>query len=269
MIITSVKNERIKYAVKLRDRKFRERGNHTILEGYRAITRAFENGIIIKECFYCPEIFLGGNENTLLAKLTEKNVEIQEVTPCVIEKMAYRDRPEGLIAVAVIREHLLDKLPVRENGLYIIAEAIEKPGNLGSILRSADAAGVRGVIVCDKCTDIYNPNVITASTGAVFTVPIAETDSKTAAEWLKKHNIKTLAATPHAEKIYTDVDMTLSTAIIVGTEQYGLSRFWLDRADLKIKIPMLGMADSLNVATATTILLFEAARQRKWRGEIS
>lgn len=267
MILTSVKNERVKYAVKLRDRRFREEEKRSILEGYRAITRALECGIRIEECFHCPEMFLGENEDALIAKLAAGGTEIRQSAPQVIAKMAYRDRAEGLIAVAATRNHRLEELPVRRDGLYIVAEAIEKPGNLGSILRSADAAGAAGVIICDKCTDIYNPNVITASTGTVFSVPIAEAGSAAAAEWLAAAGIKTLAATPHAEKIYTDADLRSGIAIIVGTEQYGLSRFWLERSDIKIRIPMLGMADSLNVATATTILLFEAARQRKSRSE--
>ncbi len=188
-----------------------------------------------------------------------------EVPDFILEKMAYRDRPEGLIAIAEMREHKLEDLPVKSNGLYIVAEAVEKPGNLGSILRSADAAGVDGLIICNKCTDIYNPNVIRASTGALFSVPLAETSSRDAAEWLQRNNIRALAATPHAEKIYTDVDMTRAIAIVVGTEQHGLTDVWINKADINVRIPMLGKIDSLNVATAATILLYEAARQRKWK----
>ena len=169
------------------------------------------------------------------------------------------------MAIAEVREHRLESMPLVKNGLYLVAERIEKPGNLGAILRSADAAGANGIIVCDKCTDIYNPNVITASTGTLFSVPLAESSSAEAATWLKKNGIRTLAATPHTDKNYTEVDMAAGIAIIVGAEQYGLSNFWLDNADLKVKIPMLGLADSLNVATATTILLYESARQRGWK----
>ena len=179
--------------------------------------------------------------------------------------MAYRDRPEGLIAIARMKEHRLSDMPRKPRGLYLVAEAVEKPGNLGSILRSADAAGADGLIVCDKRTDIYNPNVIRASTGALFSVPLAEASPEEAAAWLGELGIRTLAATPHTESLYTDVDLSGGVAIVVGAEQYGLSSFWLDKADFKVRIPMLGKADSLNVATAATILLYEAARQRGWR----
>jgi len=216
----------------------------------------------IEECFYCPSLFLGENENSLLAKLAESGTTVTETTDRVFAKLAYRDRPEGLIAIAEIREHKLEDLPAVKNGLYLVAERIEKPGNLGAILRSADAAGASGIIVCDKCTDIYNPNVITASTGTLFSVPLAETSSEDAASWLKKNGIKALAATPHTDKNYTDIDMKSGIAIIVGAEQYGLSEFWMKNSDMGVRIPMLGLADSLNVSTATTILLYEAARQR-------
>jgi TrmH family RNA methyltransferase len=210
-------------------------------------------------------MFLGENEFPLLDKLAAKGAKIAEVSPHLMAKMTYRDRPEGLIAVARMRKHELSKFAYKPNGLYIIAEAVEKPGNLGSILRSADAAGADGLIICNKCTDIYNPNVIRASTGALFSVPMAEAGTEETIKWLKGNKVKSLAATPHTDLLYTDVDMTPSVAIVVGTEQHGLSQQWLDHADVGIRIPMLGKIDSLNVATAATILLYEAARQRNWK----
>ena len=210
-------------------------------------------------------MFLGENEYDLLQKLEDRGARLYQVPPFLLEKMAYRDRPEGLIAIAKMRRHTLADLPVRENGLYLVAEAVEKPGNLGSILRSADAAGVDGLIICNKCTDIYNPNVIRASTGALFAVPLSEADGEEALDWLRQHKIKTLATTPHTDTIYTDIDMKQAIAIVVGTEQVGLTDLWLKGADINVRIPMLGQIDSLNVATATTILLYEAARQRNWK----
>ena len=265
MLITSLQNERIKYAAKLWNRRSRDEEKRTLLEGYRAITRANQCKMKIEECFYCPSMFLGENENALLAKLAESGTIITETSDRVFAKLAYRDRPEGLIAIAEAREHKLENLPLIKNGLYLVAERIEKPGNLGAILRSADAAGADGIIVCDKCTDIYNPNVITASTGTLFSVPLAETSTQEASEWLRKNGIRTLAATPHTDKNYTDIDMKAGIAIVVGAEQYGLSEFWLENSDISVRIPMLGLADSLNVSTATTILLYEAARQRGWK----
>ena len=263
--LTSLQNPKVKHALKLRDRRDREREGLTLLEGYRELTRAFAWGMQIEECFYCPAMFLGENEGALLDSLAEGGVIITEVSEPLLSKMAYRDRPEGLIAIARMKEHRLSDMPRKPRGLYLVAEAVEKPGNLGSILRSADAAGADGLIVCDKRTDIYNPNVIRASTGALFSVPLAEASPEEAAAWLGELGIRTLAATPHTESLYTDVDLSGGVAIVVGAEQYGLSSFWLDKADFKVRIPMLGKADSLNVATAATILLYEAARQRGWR----
>ena len=152
-----------------------------------------------------------------------------------------------------------------KNGLYLIAETIEKPGNLGSMLRSADAVGATAMIVCNKQTDFYNPNVIRASTGAIFSVPLAEATSEECLAWLRSFGIRTLAATPHTKQNFTDADMAHGVAIVVGAEQFGLTPYWMDSADQKVVIPMLGLMDSLNVATAATILLYEAARQRGWK----
>ncbi|MGE4563968.1 MAG: TrmH family RNA methyltransferase [Victivallaceae bacterium] len=267
--ITSAQNESVKHAIRLRDRRDREKEQLTLLEGYRELTRGREYGMEIVECFFSPAHFLGENEMPLLNALAEAGVKVVELAPHLLEKMAYRDRPEGLIAIARMKRHTLDSIPVYPDGLYLVAEAIEKPGNLGSILRSADAAGVDGLIVCDKCTDLYNPNVIRASTGALFSVPLAEATSEETFEWLRKHHIRILAATPHTDQLHTDADMTGAVAIAVGREQCGLSDLWMKHSDLPVKIPMLGRIDSLNVATATTILLYEAARQRNWktRGE--
>ncbi|MCP3965226.1 MAG: RNA methyltransferase [Lentisphaerae bacterium] len=263
--ISSGQNARIKHAIKLRNRRTREKEKLTLLEGYRELIRGREYGMKIKEVFCCPDMFLGENELPLLKNLEENGISVMEVPDFLLEKMAYRDRPEGLVAIAEMQQHKLEDLPVKPNGLYIVAEAVEKPGNLGSILRSADAAGVDGLIICNKCTDIYNPNVIRASTGALFSVPMAEATSEETIEWLQKNNIRALAATPHTDEIYTDVDMTQGVAIVVGTEQHGLTDVWLNKADINVRIPMLGKIDSLNVATAATILLYEAARQRDWK----
>lgn len=263
--LTSRQNPKVKQAHALRDRRDREKTGLTLLEGYRELTRAREYGLKLREVFFCPDMFLGENEWPLLERMAAEGVEVFEVADHILTQLAYRERPEGLIATAEMRRHRLDDLPAVANGFYLVAEAIEKPGNLGSILRSADAAGVDGLIICDRGTDIYNPNVIRASTGALFSVPLAEADPESTMAWLKKLGIRTLAATPHTDVDYTGVDMTAGVAVVVGREQTGLSSFWLDQADLQVRIPMLGKIDSLNVATATTILLYEAARQRQWK----
>ena len=263
--ITSSKNPAVKHACALRNRRTREKEKLTILEGYRELSRGNEYGMEIIEAFFCPEMFLGENEFSLLEKLAESGARVAQVPAHLMTKMTYRDRPEGLLAIARMKRHNLSDLAQKPNSLYIIAEAVEKPGNLGSILRSADASGVDGLIICNKCTDIYNPNVIRASTGALFSVPMAEASTQETIRWLKENKIQSLAATPHTDKIYTEVDMTQSVAIVVGTEQHGLTQEWLDNADIGVRIPMLGKIDSLNVATAATILLYEAARQRNWK----
>ena len=265
MDLTSLKNPKVKRAYALRDRRERDREGVTILEGYRELTRAHAAGIPIKETFFCREMFVGENNDALLETLRKAGSAIYECSADVLRKIAYRERPEGLIAIAEMKRKGLDEIPAKPDGLYLVAETIEKPGNLGSILRSADAVGATAVIVCNKQTDIFNPNVIRASTGAIFSVPLAETTSEEALTWLRNLGIKTLAATPHTDLYHTDVDMKQGVAIVVGAEQYGLSDYWMNSADLQVLIPMLGKMDSLNVATAATILLYEAARQRNWK----
>lgn len=263
-LITSAQNDAVKHLVKLRDRRHRDREGVTLLEGYRELTRAREYGMTLTECFFSPEHFLGVNEMPFLEKLAREGVPVRQLAPHLLEKVAYRDRPEGLLAIAKMRRHTLADLPYRPDGLYLVAETIEKPGNLGSMLRSADAVGATGMIICGHGTDIYNPNVIRASTGALFSMPLAEAENEEVLEWLRGHDIRILAATPHTDRCYTDTDMTRGVAIVVGAEQTGLTDFWLSRADLPVVIPMLGKIDSLNVAAATTILLYEAVRQRNF-----
>ena len=183
-------------------------------------------------------------------------------SPQAYEKIQYGDRPEGLLAIAPQIRRRLDDIPLKPDSVVIVAEAVEKPGNLGAILRSADATAVSAVIVCDRRTDIWNPNVIRASTGIVFAVPTIEAGSEETIAWLRRTGFRVLAATPHAEAVYTDADMSGRVAIVVGTEHEGLSAEWMQRADIAVRIPMLGKADSLNVAQATTLLLYEAVRQR-------
>lgn len=261
--ITSNQNPKIKEIIKLKDRRGRDKSGKTFLEGYRLISRALDAGFPMEECYFCPSLFLGTNENLLLSNLEKTGSKLIKVTESILTKMAYRERPEGLIAVSPIKKHPLSKLPRIENGLYLVLEAIEKPGNLGAIMRSADASGVNGILICDKCTDIYNPNVLTASTGAIFYVPFAECSSEEALCWLNKNKITILATTPHTNVSYDTIDMTKPTAIVVGTEQVGLSEFWLKNSKIKTLIPMNGKIDSLNVAIATSIILFEASRQRR------
>jgi TrmH family RNA methyltransferase len=246
-------------------RPHRDEQQLILIEGYREVKRALDNGIRPKALFYCPPLFMGENEGALIERSGEAGAELFECTEPVFRKMAYRDRPEGLLAVAPQVRMSLADLNLPERPLIVVAEAIEKPGNLGSIIRSADAVAVDAVLVCDRCTDLWNPNVVRASIGTVFSLPVVEVSTDEALAWLKARGIQVLAATPHAEKAYAEADMASGTAIVVGAEQYGLSNRWMNEADVQVRIPMLGQVDSLNVANATTILLYEAARQRGFR----
>jgi TrmH family RNA methyltransferase len=233
-----------------------------LIEGYREIKRALDNKHFPVELFVCRDLFQGENEESLIQRCREAKAEILDCTAPVFTKMTYRERPEGLLAVAPqVKKSLMD-LKIPSSALVVVAESIEKPGNLGTILRSADATGVHAVIVCDRCTDINNPNVVRASIGTLFSLPVVETTSAEALEWLTRNQVQIVAATPHTEKLYTQADLKKSTAIVLGTEQYGLSPKWLEQAPEKVRIPMLGQSDSLNVASAATILLYEAVRQR-------
>ncbi len=258
MQLSSRQNPKVKELIRLYKRREREKENSFLIEGYRELSRAIGAKHPITSLFICPELFLGSNEQELIDKIDAPHYICNEF---VFRALSYRDRPDGLIAIAPQQHHSLESLQ-SANPLYIIAEAIEKPGNLGTILRSADGAGVDGVIVSDRCTDIHNPNVVRSSVGTLFTQPVVEADGETIFNWLKEHKIKTVAATPSAEAVYTETDLSGPLAILVGTEQYGLSERWMEGADLQVKIPMLGSADSLNVAMATTLLLYEAVRQR-------
>lgn len=265
--ITSLQNPKLKKAVKLADRKERNETGLFLIEGYRELKRASDSGVVVQTLFICPKLFLGSNEDALIEQIRKAGAEIILCNEQVFQKLSYRDRPDGLVAIAVQMQRplrdLIAQLASKKDPFLIIAEAIEKPGNLGTILRSADAAGVDGVIVCDRCTDIYNPNVVRASVGTLFTIPVVEASSAETLLWLQERKIKVVAATPSAKEEFTDANLTGGVAIAVGTEQLGLSEVWMQASDLKVRIPMHGVADSLNVATATTLLLYEVVRQRK------
>lgn len=261
-IITSTSNSRIKQVIKLRKRSYRDSAGLMIIEGCVELQRAIDNNHQPTELFFCPELFKDNTQNNILNRCQQQNIKLIECTIPVFQKISYRERPNGLLALAPQVQQSLDQLLIKENMLIVVAEAIEKPGNLGTILRSADASGADAVIICDRCTDINNPNVIRASIGTIFTIPVIETSSTEAIKWLKNNKIQILAATPEAIHLHTDTNMKGNIAIAVGAEKPGLSNTWFDAADIKVKIPMHGQADSLNVAASTTILLYEALRQR-------
>lgn len=252
----------MKLAKSLWDRRDRETSGLFLIEGYRELLRACENGQSVETLFICQEYFLGSNEETLISELEKSGAECFETTQKVFKSLSYRDRPDGLLGIAKKPKRQLEDLKIAAQPFFIIAESIEKPGNLGTILRSADGAGVDGVIVCDACTDIFNPNVVRSSVGTLFSVPLVSATSDETIAWLQKHGIMIVSATPEATIEFTHADFKKGIAIVVGAEQYGLSDKWKHSAGVKVRIPMLGKADSLNVAQATTLLLYEVVRQR-------
>ena len=253
-IITSVQNARIKHVVALQQKSsLRREEGLFVVEGQREIEHC-------KACGYeVVEVFLRKEER---GKWKENTPATMLVTPQVYEKMAYRGSTEGHIAVVRCQEHTLAKLQLKENPLIVVLESVEKPGNLGAILRSAEAAGIDALIVCDPLTDMYNPNVIRASIGGVFCVPTAVCTSQECIAFLKQHGIKILTAQLQDSYEYYDYDMTQGTAIVMGTESTGLTNQWREAADAHIRIPMLGRLDSLNVSVSAAILMYEAVRQR-------
>lgn len=254
--ITSAQNPKIKQLLALQDKsRLRRETGLFVVEGARELEHCIEAGFELDTVFTCPEI-AGGR---LPAYKADHCFELSRE---VYAKVAYREGTEGVIAEVKARSLSLSDLRLKENPVIAVLESVEKPGNLGAVLRSADAAGVDAVFICDPLTDLYNPNLIRASIGAVFTVPCVACSSAEAIEWLKAHGIQILTAQLQDSSLYYDRDMTCGTAIVMGTEATGLTDAWRQAADAHIRIPMLGRLDSLNVSVSAAILLYEAVRQR-------
>lgn len=264
--ITSLQNQRIKEVVKLARRSTRDERRLTLVEGLREAGRALANGVLPVEAYLCPAVVNPADQpkfvrlQQLLAG--EPSVQRFDVTPEVFAKIAYREGSDGVLLVIPYLERRLDDLPLGRNPFLCVIEGVEKPGNLGAILRTADAAGVDGVIVCAGATDLHNPNVIRASLGTLFTVPVVEVATSEAIAWLRGRGIQIVAATPIATQVYTGGDLTGPVAVVMGSEATGLGEDWLAAATVQVAIPMLGSVDSLNLATATALILYEVVRQR-------
>jgi TrmH family RNA methyltransferase len=269
--ITSAANPRIKSAVKLRKSRDRRRSGMFIAEGPREVSRAISAGLELAEVFYCPDVMADYDKTAALHGMDEQTPTFT-VTKTLIKMLAYRDEPEGLIAVVRQPTWALDELPVPEveaNGegapLFLVAVGTQKPGNLGAMVRTAEAAGCKAVIASGESVDAFNPNAIRASTCAVFTLPVLQMADEEAVAYLRDQGIHIAATTPdHIGKgLYTDADLAGPLAIVIGPEDSGLSDAWLDAADLRLAIPTLGRTvDSLNAANAAAVILFEAVRQR-------
>ncbi len=249
--------------VALRERRERDRSGLMRVEGYEEITLALAGGVDPKTLFFCPSLFRDTEQASLLEQVRHTGAELIEVSERVFDKMAYREGPDGWLATFPTPGLELAELPLSDQPLVVVAEALEKPGNLGAILRTADAAGVDALVAAAARTDWGNPNVVRASKGALFTVPVAQASTEQTMRWLCRHAMRIVVATPQAEQSYTDTDLRSPVAIVVGAEKSGVSRDWLEQADVLVRIPMFGRVNSLNVATATALLVYEVVRQRQ------
>lgn len=257
--ISSTKNPKIQHLIRLRQKpKERKADKCSLLEGRNEVEKALKSGIRLTEVFICEDYFQGKFH-------IEGNTEVYYVNAAVYEKIAMRGDTEGIVAVFDTPEHPLDQLSLPRNPLLLLVEKVEKPGNLGAIMRTADACGIDALIICDPLTDLYNPNTIRASLGCVFTIPIAIASLYESIQYLKDRKISILAATPHTDRMLYDLDLTRGVAVAVGTEHDGLSDALMEKADLSCKIPMFGLADSLNVSVSTAVILYEGVRQRKFK----
>jgi TrmH family RNA methyltransferase len=274
-VITSLQNPRVKAAAQLRDARQRRQQGRIIIDGARELLRALQAGIEVVEVFVCEELCRSEECRRLLEALAEptaREFDTVYVAGNVFEKLAFGARAEGVVGIARERTISLAGLTLPQTPLVAVLEGVEKPGNVGAVLRSADAAGVSALIVADGGTDLYNPNAIRASLGTIFTVPVCAASSDETLAWLNERNLAIYVACVDAEIEYTEADFTRPCAIVLGSEAKGLSDDWRPvtpratgsaSAITAIKLPMLGIADSLNVSTAAAVLFYEALRQRR------
>lgn len=269
-LITSLQNDLVKDLVRLRDRRHRDRQGLMLIEEPVVIERALAADYPLHRVCFCPEQIAPEIE-PLLKQLQHRIAAapdaaadcLVQMTPSVMAKVAYRDQPEGLLVVAPQVRHELTDLQLGSVPLLIVLEALEKPGNLGAVLRLADGVGADGVILCDQATDLFNPNVLRASRGAFFNVRTATATTTAALAYLRDKGLQIVAAGPDTPLAWDQVDLTGPVALALGTEHHGLSPAWLKAADRSVAIPMLGVGDSLNVASSAAVLLYEALRQRR------
>lgn len=259
--ITSLQNSKVKQLVQLRNRRARTKTGLTIVEGCKEVSAALDARAHFKE-LYIHSDYLSKEGKGVVKNFTNLDRPIFQLSKSVFDKVSYGDRNEGILATCETKEMTLSDLSESTQGIYLVVEHVEKPGNLGAILRTCDGAGVNGVIICEGITDIYNPNVIRASLGTCFSVNVVTASNEEAFKFLKTNKVKVFAAFPNTQVNYTKVNFKTPHAIVLGSEDKGLSEFWKQKCDQKIKIPMYGCADSLNVSASASVLLYEAIRQR-------
>jgi RNA methyltransferase, TrmH family len=271
LLITSPANPRLKALVALRRRRTREESGTTLVEGHEELALALAAGVRPQTLFVCPELFSPagvagrqeiGRQDDLVTHARQLGAEVVALSRNAFEKVAYREGPDGLLAVVPAVGRALSTLDTGADPLLLVAQGVEKPGNLGAMLRTADAAGVSAVVAADPVTDWGNPNVVRSSKGTVFSVPVAAASTSEVLDWLRHNGIRLVATTPDTETSHTAVDYRGAVAIAVGTEKEGLTEVALDAADARVRIPMVGRVNSLNAATAAAVVVYEAVRQR-------
>lgn len=260
--ITSLHNPKLKAAANLRDRRDRAREQRFLIDGRREISRALAGGVVIAEAFVKEMAEPADDLAALVAQLRQSGASILLTAPTAFEKISFGQRDEGIVAVAQSPQMSLASLRLPENPLVVVLEGLEKPGNVGAVLRTADAAGVSAVIVAEGGTDLYNPNTIRASLGAIFTVPVCAASSIETLAWLQTERLAIFAALVEGAVDYASASFRSSSAIILGSEAAGLSAVWRGPEVTAISLPMRGVVDSLNVSATAAVLMYEAARQR-------
>ncbi len=262
-LITSLQNPRVRAAARLRDRRQRQTQGRILIDGTREILRGLEGGLRLIEVFVCKDLCRDPLCGPLIDRLVEAGAEILEVAPAVFEKLAFGDRAEGLLAVAELPLARLADLVLGDDPLVAVLERVEKPGNVGAVLRTADAAGVSALVVADARTDLYNPNAIRASLGTIFTLPVVQATTEETLSWLRSRRLTIFAARVDAAMRYTEADFRGPAAIVLGSEAEGLTPAWSSAEIRAVSLPMRGAADSLNVSATAAVLFYEALRQRR------
>jgi RNA methyltransferase, TrmH family len=262
--ISSLQNEKIKNLVKLQKKPSeRKEQGLFVVEGRREISLAISNNIVPRTLFLCEDVYEPDPVYPIdFDKLP--NVPIIKVSSEVYSKIAYRGDTQGIMMTAENIKTEIASLKIKNDGLYLLLESVEKPGNLGAVFRTADAAGISGIVICGQSFDIYNPNVIRSSLGCIFTVPFALTDNSKALDIFKKHDYQILAAHPEGKSNYSEINYKKGSVIVLGTESEGLTSFWKENATQLITIPMMGQIDSLNISVSAAVITYEARRQRNY-----
>lgn len=262
-VITSVHNPRLKNLVRLRDGSHRRRQRRFLIEGRREVERALDTGWEIEAVYYCPEYFAAATAPALCERIRARGLEMVCLGASAFAKVSQREGPDGFLACANMRAARLDDLQPPPDALLVVVEGVEKPGNLGALLRTANAAGATAVLVANPVTDVTNPNAIRASQGAFFDLPVVSSDNETIQLWLAEHGVTVIVTAPAADRPIWDFDLRGRIALVFGAEDVGLSPDWLANDFAAACLPVRGVSDSLNVAATAAVMLYEAVRQRQ------